>query len=563
VSRRAPRLRTRLFLAVSGLVLAVLLATLWLVQLALSHQVERSLGVELRVTGQVFEKLVAERGRRLATNGALLAGDFALKRAIATHDTETLRPVAENYRARIGADLLWILDDRGVLLADAAGVRPPGTALAAEPPVAQAMARGTPVPAIALVGGALVQLVAVPVLAPDPIAYLVLGARIDAETAAALQADTGSEVTFIGDRRVLASSWPPAVHAALEAVAAGTADTPRVVAVDGTRWLSLRLPVPSAVPGGLSALVQRSWDEALAPLHALQRRIAVIGLLALAAALALGAGVARGITAPVERLAAGMGAVLRGNLEQRVSVGRADEIGFLAASFNQMAAGLEERARIRDVMDKVVSPEVAHELLARGLALGGELREVSVLFADVRGFTGLAERTPAPELLRLLNAYLAAMSRAIEHAGGVVDKYMGDAVMAVFGAPLRQPDHAARALTAARSMLAEVERLNGSRRPEPPLRIGVGIASGTVVAGNVGSPERLNYTVLGDTVNLAARLQDLTKQHRVALLLTEESWRAAGAGPGRCLGDVTVRGRTAPVRLWTTADAGDAPAGEG
>jgi adenylate cyclase len=560
VSRRAPRLRTRIFLAVSCLVLAVLLATLWLVQLALSRQVERSLSAELRVTGQVFEKLVDERGRRLATNGALLAGDFALKRAIATHDAATLRPVAENYRARIGADLLWILDDRGVLLADAAGTRQPGTAVAAEPPVAQAMARGTPVPAIALVGGALVQLVAVPVLAPDPIAYLVLGARIDAETAAALRDDTGSQVTFIADRRVLASSWPPAAHATLASVAAGSAGAPVVAAVAGARWLSLRLPVPSEVPGGLAALVQRSWDEALAPLHALQRRIAVIGLLALVAALALGAGVARGITAPVERLAAGMRAVLQGNLEQRVPVGRADEIGFLAASFNEMTAGLQERARIRDVIDKVVSPEVAHELLARGLALGGELREASVLFADVRGFTGLAERTAAPDLLRLLNAYLTAMSRSIEHEGGVVDKYMGDAVMAVFGAPLEQPDHAARALAAARAMLGEVERLNETRRPEPPLRIGVGIASGPVVAGNVGSPERLNYTVLGDTVNLAARLQDLTKEHRVPLLLTEETWRAAGAGAGRCLGDVTVRGRVAPVRLWTPADAGGIPA---
>jgi adenylate cyclase len=242
--------------------------------------------------------------------------------------------------------------------------------------------------------------------------------------------------------------------------------------------------------------------------------------------------------------------VLRGNLGHRVGVARRDEVGFLASAFNEMAGGLEERARIRDVMDKVVSPEVAHELLARGVALGGELRNVSVLFADVRGFTTLAERTSPEELLEVLNSYLAAMTGAVERERGIVDKYIGDEIMAVFGAPLDVSDHAERAVAAALGMLAAVAALNTARRPAAPLRIGIGIATGEVVAGNVGSPDRLNYTVLGDTVNLASRLQGLTKTYGVPLLVTEETWRAAGQG-GRCLGEANVRGRDAAVRVYT------------
>jgi len=548
VTRPSPRLRTRLFLAVSALVLAVLLAALGLVQLAVSRQTEAALARDLRTTGQVFAKLVDERGRRLATGGTLLAADFALKRVLATRDPATVRSAAESYRTRVGADVVWVLDETGVLLGDAAGVRAAGDAVGGEAPVARAIASGREAAAVALVDGALAQLVAVPVLGPDPIGWLVLGARIDAGTAAALHDDTGSSVSFVAGGRVLASTFPPAAHAALAAAAAGAAwAAPFLASVGGDRYLSVALPIASEVPGGLVALVQRSWDEELAPLRALRRRLAAIGLVAVAAALGVGAVLAGGITAPVERLAAGMREVLRGNLGHRVAVVRRDELGFLASAFNEMAGGLEDRARIRDVMDKVVSPEVAHELLARGVALGGELREASVLFADVRGFTTLAERTAPDELLEVLNAYLTAMTRAIEREKGVVDKYIGDAVMAVFGAPLAVADHAARAVAAARGMLAAVAALNAAR--PAPLRIGIGVASGPVVAGNVGSPDRLNYTVLGDTVNLASRLQGLTKAYGVSLLVTEETWRAAGE-TGRCLGEASVRGRDAAVRVY-------------
>ncbi len=547
----ASRLRTKIFVAFSTLIVAVLLTTLLLVELAVRRQAERSLTHELMVTGKVFQRLLAEREGRLTSSSVLLTGDFALKRAIATYDPATLATVAVNYRERSGLDLLWILDEAGRLLADAAGRERAGTSFGERAPVAEARATSKPAAAITAVGDALVQLIAVPVLGPDVIGILVLGTAIDDATARDLEARTGSSVSFLTAERLFASSWDGATRGRL-VLPSGLPERPVLTKLPSGRHLSLLVPVAASLPSPLYALVQRSWDEALAPLHALRRRMTVIGLGALLVALALGVAVAHGVTAPIATLVAGMREVLQGNLGHRVAVARKDEIGFLATSFNEMTGGLEERARIRDVIDKVVSPEVAHELLARGLALGGELREVSVLFADLRDSTALGERLAPSSLLELLNAFLSRMGRAIERQGGIVDKYVGDEIMAVFGAPNDLPDHAERAIAAATGMLDELRALNEERAPAAPLRMGIGIASGTVIAGNVGSPERLNYTVLGDVVNLAARLEALTKEYDVALLMNEAT--RAGAEPrfaARCLGTVTVRGRAAPTTLYT------------
>jgi adenylate cyclase len=217
-----------------------------------------------------------------------------------------------------------------------------------------------------------------------------------------------------------------------------------------------------------------------------------------------------------------------------------------------MVVGLEEREKIRDVMNKVVSPEVAHELLQHGVTLGGEEREASVLFADIRGFTTLSEKLPPPELIQLLNAYLGRMSRVIEEEKGVIDKYIGDEVMAVFGAPLASQDHARRAVSAAVNMLKELRRFNTEEGRASPLRIGIGIATGPVVAGNVGSPQRLNYTVLGDTVNVASRLQGLTKEYGVPLILSGATCeQVSSLFSCRPLGEVAVRGRQQATALYT------------
>jgi adenylate cyclase len=467
-----------------------------------------------------------------------------------------------------------------VLLADSLGRQSSGKALAAFSPVSQALSSGEASAAVAEVDGALFQLVAVPVLGPDIIGFLVLGQGIDDPLAQQLEKDTGSHISFLGGNdtlpqqvekdtgshvsiftqgRLFASSWSQAERASLfpagMAISEILQQSPRrtfLLTLAGERFLSILVPINSQLPLSLYALVQRSYDEALAPLYALRRRIAGIGGGALMVALFIGIGLAGGITSPVRTLVSGMQEVLKGNLGYRLRLNREDEIGFLARSFNEMVGGLEEREKIRDVMDKVVSPQVAHQLLQRGVALGGEEREVSVLFADIRGFTSISETLSPPELLQLLNAYLGRMSRVIEAEQGVIDKYIGDEVMAIFGAPLFFEDHAARAVAAGVGMLRELKRFNAEEGYASPLRIGIGIATGPVIAGNAGSPERLNYTVLGDTVNVASRLQGLTKEYGVPLILSGATYERVGTVFScRLLGKVTVRGRQQETTLYT------------
>src|SRR5262245_47580986 len=176
------RLRTKIFLAFSALLLVVLLATLWMTQLIISRQAQTTLRQELLTTGQVFQQLLKERAERLQTNSTLLAGDFALKKVMAPlsgYDTETLTSVALNYQQRIGVDLLWITDEEGHLRADAAGELESGRSIAALSPLTEALSTGEATTAITEIGGILFQLVAVPVLGPDVIGFLLLGQAIN------------------------------------------------------------------------------------------------------------------------------------------------------------------------------------------------------------------------------------------------------------------------------------------------------------------------------------------------------------------------------------------------
>jgi adenylate cyclase len=225
-----------------------------------------------------------------------------------------------------------------------------------------------------------------------------------------------------------------------------------------------------------------------------------------------------------------------------------------------MARGLAERDRVRDLLDKNVSPEVAAQLLRDGAALGGEEREVTILFADIRGFTMLSEKLPPQHLVKLLNRYFNRMSAAIEAQGGIIDKFIGDAIMALFGAPVSQSDAADRALAAGLAMERALAELNRELAAEgiAPIEIGIGVNSARVVAGNIGSQRRLNYSVIGDGVNVASRLQSLTRVPQYgATLITSAATLAAVRAPDkfstRPLGPVIVKGRAEAVEIFAVS----------
>ncbi|MDB6073776.1 MAG: Adenylate cyclase, class 3 [Verrucomicrobiaceae bacterium] len=247
-----------------------------------------------------------------------------------------------------------------------------------------------------------------------------------------------------------------------------------------------------------------SLTNELSTVRELQVRIISIGLLALALALGLVLFISRGLIRPILALVKGTEEVRKGNFDVRVPVRTNDEVGRLAESFNEMAQGLKLNVKYQRLLAQVADRRVAEQLMDREASLGGELRDVSVIFCDIRGFTLLTAGMPPTEVIALLNEHMTALTAIVHEHGGVVDKFVGDMIMALFGAPSAHGDDALRAAQCALRMVLRRDELNEHSKWR--FQVGIGIATGSVIAGCMGSEERLDYTVLGEKVNLASRL---------------------------------------------------------
>lgn len=251
---------------------------------------------------------------------------------------------------------------------------------------------------------------------------------------------------------------------------------------------------------------------------------------------------------PIEWITVAIGLVGSTILSVAVAA-RTRELVFLSALETKSA----ERAISK--LGAYVSNEVASELLKQDeLKLGGTLQPVAVLFSDLRGFTRYSEDLEPTELVQQLNEYLDAMVAAINKHEGVVDKYMGDGIMAVFGAPITRSDDALRSIRAAEEMMAQLDVLNVSRQQRglPALQQGIGIHYGDVVAGNVGTSDRAAYTVIGDTVNLASRLESASKSEEAVVLISESAMLACGDAIALdFVSEIEVPGRQQAVRIYT------------
>ena len=236
-----------------------------------------------------------------------------------------------------------------------------------------------------------------------------------------------------------------------------------------------------------------------------------------------------------------------------------DELEDLATGFNSMVDGLQERDKLRSTMGKYMTDAVVEHLMAGDIRLGGAKLRVTVLFSDIRGFTSISERMSADQLVALLNEYFTEMVGIVMQEGGVVDKYIGDAIMVVFGAPVSKADDAIRAVRAAVRMRAALVHLNERlvARGQVALRTGIGLHTGDVIAGNIGSEQRMEYTVIGDTVNVASRLETATKELGVDIAVSDDTWREVQAHfVGRAIREITVKGREQPVTVYeVTAEA--------
>ena len=245
------------------------------------------------------------------------------------------------------------------------------------------------------------------------------------------------------------------------------------------------------------------------------------------------------------------------DFDATVPVTTNDELGYLIEGFNRMTGGLRQGERMRELFGLYVSPEVARAAVESGAGLGGELVQCPVMFSDLRDFTALTERLPPHDLVELINRYVSAMVEEIVRQSGVVTRFGGDSILAVFGSPINpMVDHASRAVQAASGMRQALAAFNQLQEGSH-LENGIGIASGLVVAGNVGAKERIEYTVMGDAANLAARLQDLTKEIDHPILLSDETFRALNGDWGFTMdkiSQVAIRWKQDPVTIYTLSD---------
>jgi class 3 adenylate cyclase/uncharacterized membrane protein affecting hemolysin expression len=324
-------------------------------------------------------------------------------------------------------------------------------------------------------------------------------------------------------------------------------------APDGGRIFDFAVPLSfSQTP--LGALYLGFSDRAIAAnLRHARNQTVIITVIMVLLGVGGAVGLATVLSRPISRLVAGTKSIAGGNFSVALPVTSRDELGDLTTSFNEMARALQEKEMIKRAFTRYVAREVVDEILKdpERLVLTGERREVTVLFCDVRGFTPLAERLDPEGVVLLLNEFYNLMIEMTFKHDGTLDKFLGDGVMCVFGAPIARPDHAMQAVRTALDMQAGIAALSArfSLAGRPPIAVGIGVSAGQVVAGTVGSEDRMEYTAIGDSVNLAARLESIAKPGQI-LISQQTLAMVDDRVQAKAMGAVRVKGKEEEVEVY-------------
>jgi adenylate cyclase len=278
----------------------------------------------------------------------------------------------------------------------------------------------------------------------------------------------------------------------------------------------------------------------------------VVATIAVSFAIATAWMLFRWISEPISLLRKSFAQIQHGELETHLELLRADEFGPMIDEFNRMTEGLREKERVREMFGRHVGREAARQILESDPGLAGKELNISVMFADLRNFTALSERLTPRETVEVLNVFLAEMVETIESCGGMVNKFLGDGLMAIFGATARSVQHCDQALAAARAMSEQMEAIN--QKTKQQLAIGIGIHSGAAIVGSIGPPQRRDFTTIGDTVNVASRVESLTKEVGVCILFTQATF-AGLSDQQNCLPLEArpVKGKREPIEIYTVA----------
>jgi adenylate cyclase len=301
---------------------------------------------------------------------------------------------------------------------------------------------------------------------------------------------------------------------------------------------------------------------AFAAVYKIQNIVLYITLIALGFAVIFIYLFSRTLTRPLGALVQAAGTISKGDFTVTVPATSRDEIGRLSLSFTEMARGLGEREKMKAAFGKFVNKEVAELVLRDEIKLGGERKEVAVFFSDIRSFTAISETLEPEEVVEFLNQYMTRMVRCINDTKGVVDKYIGDAIMAIWGAPLSYGNDTLNAVNAALMMRRELLEFNSDRGgpKKPIIKIGCGINSGPVLAGQIGSDDRMEYTVIGDTVNLASRVETLNKPFGTDILISSEAAaRVEEIFSLHPMQKIKVKGKSEPQQIYAVLGRKDDP----
>jgi adenylate cyclase len=556
--------RTRLICYIA-LLLTLVLGTVFIsVDRSAYTNTRNTIDTNLLTGRGVFNAVLLEREQSFKALLKSLSRDFGFRGAYneaKKGDYGTVLSAVENLLLlrTENADLMMVVDYDYQMIADTSRFNPPETDFpwpelleAAEETEDQSLS------SFILYRNQAYQVVLVPILIPLIDGWLMMGQRLDEDYVQTIKDIITVDVSVLtkdenGTTHVLATTLTGLQKDSLESqTGSGSSGQSMMQTLGEDEFVSLPITLPNLSGIDLQVYMQQSLTEALRPYRALETRLALLFSIGMLVSLLVATLLGTSVTQPVLKLAGMVKKIESGDFHTSAESGRKDEIGQLEKSVGNMARGLAEKERVRDLLGKVVSPEIADELMKQNVALGGENRAVTILFSDIRNFTDLCEGRAPQAILSMLNEYLTEVSTAIEASKGVVDKFIGDAVMALFGAPLTYENDVENALNAALLMQERVAFLNGKNRDSgpPPLTTGIGIHTGNVVAGNLGSANRLNYTVIGDAVNLASRLEALTKEYGVGIMVSEDTREAAQQFIYRELDTVRVKGRIKPVRIF-------------
>ncbi|MBN2436753.1 MAG: HAMP domain-containing protein [Spirochaetes bacterium] len=314
----------------------------------------------------------------------------------------------------------------------------------------------------------------------------------------------------------------------------------------------------------LGVITTVTQDRAFDAVIRLQRRNIMTAIIIITAVIMFIYFYSKTITTPVRNLVRATKQVEKGNYQISLKPLFNDEIGMLARAFNNMSQGLEERERIKDAFGKFVNPEIAERVTKEQLTLGGEMKNAAVFFSDIRSFTAISEKLHPEKVVEFLNEYMTLMVDCIDQTHGVVDKFIGDAIMALWGTPVSRGNDTENAINAALMMRLYLKEFNKTRGSDekPVIRIGCGINTGPLIAGQIGSANRMEYTVIGDTVNLASRIEALNKPFQTDILISEASYNLVkDIFIFEPMKKITVKGKTQPQQIYAVINRKDAPDG--